>query len=325
MKGAITMAAKVLFFGDPGIDDSLAIMYGLLHPEIEIVGIVPGYGNVEQEQAVQNVAYLLSLAGKRDIPIIAGAKGPLSGEFTPYYPEIHGEKGLGPIRPPDTLQTGELLNFDEIFKIIQKYENELYIVDVGRSTSLAIAFLLGGEVMNKVKGIYVMGGAFFVPGNVTAEAEANFYGDPIASNLVCERARNLAIHPLNITIQALLTSEIVDTIVRHGTRNPYRDLIRPIFDYYYEFYKKSVPGIKGTPLHDVVALSAIVNPSIVQYAHRRVNVELFGILKGVSVADFRANPDKEPPETLDRIALRFDYKKFITEFIQVMTMGDVDR
>ncbi|MGQ0437033.1 nucleoside hydrolase, partial [Bacillus sp. B-TM1] len=28
---------KVLLFGDPGIDDSLAIIYGLLHPEIELV------------------------------------------------------------------------------------------------------------------------------------------------------------------------------------------------------------------------------------------------------------------------------------------------
>ena len=319
------MAAKVLFFGDPGIDDSIAIMYGLLNPNIEFVGIVPGYGNVEQEQAVQNVAYLLSLAGKRDIPIIAGAKGPLNGEYTPFYPEIHGEEGLGPIQPPDTLPTAELLNFDEIFKIIKKYENEVYIVDVGRSTSIAIAFLLGDEIVNKVKGIYVMGGAFFVPGNVTAEAEANFHGDPIASNLVCEKAQNLAIHPLNITIQAILTSDDVDTIVRKGTKNPYRHLIRPIFDYYYEFYKKSMPGIKGTPLHDVVALSAIVNPSFFQYAHRRVNVETTGILKGVSVADFRANPDKEPPETIDRIALRLDYEKFITEFIQVMTLGDINR
>ncbi|WP_010283228.1 nucleoside hydrolase [Bacillus timonensis] len=319
------MPAKVLLFGDPGIDDSIAIMYGLLNPNIEIVGIVPGYGNVKQEQATQNVAYLLSLAGKTGIPIIGGAKGPFSGEVVPYYPEIHGEEGLGPIRPPDTLPTAELLNFDEIFKIIEKYENELYIVDVGRSTSLAIAFLLGGEIMNRVKGIYVMGGAFFVPGNVTSEAEANYYGDPIASNLVCERARNLAIHPLNVTVQAVLTSEMVDTIVRRGVNSPYRNLIRPIFDYYYEFYKKSMPGIKGTPLHDVVALSAIVNPSIVQYARRRVKVELFGILKGVSVADFRANPDKEPEETLDRIALRFDYEKFITDFIQVMSMGDANR
>lgn len=319
------MPAKVLFFGDPGIDDSIAIMYGLLNPNIDIVGIVPGYGNVKQEQATQNVAYLLSLAGKTKIPIIAGAKGPFSGEIIPFYPEIHGEEGLGPIRPPDTLPTAELLNFDQIFKIIEKYENELYIVDVGRSTSLAIAFLLGGEVINKVKGIYVMGGAFFVPGNVTAEAEANFYGDPIASNLVCEHARNLAIHPLNITVQALLTSDMVDTIVRRGINSPFRNLIRPIFDYYYEFYKKSMPGIKGTPLHDVVALSAIVNPTIVQYARRRVKIEQSGILKGVSVADFRENPDEEKVETLDRIALRLDYEKFKTDFIQIMTMGDVNR
>lgn len=53
---------KVLFFGDPGIDDSFAIMYGLLHPEIEIVGIVTGYGNVEHIHATHNAAYILQLA-----------------------------------------------------------------------------------------------------------------------------------------------------------------------------------------------------------------------------------------------------------------------
>ncbi|MEH7238225.1 nucleoside hydrolase [Bacillus sp. JJ1562] len=319
------MTAKVLFFGDPGIDDTLAIMYGLLNPKIEIVGIVPGYGNVNQEQAVQNVAYLLSLAGKMDIPIIAGAKRPLTGEAIPYYPEIHGAKGLGPIRPPNTLPTAELLNFNEIFNIIESYENELYIVDVGRSTSLAIAFNLGGDVMNKVKGYYIMGGAFLVPGNVTPVAEANFNGDPIASNFVVEHARNLSIFPLNITNNALLTSEMVDTIVQFGTKNPFRNLIKPIFDYYFEAYKKNVPGIKGTPLHDVVALSAIVNPSIVQYALRRVNIEMFGITKGLSLADFRPNPEAEPPETLDRIALRFDYEQFINDFIRISTMGVTDR
>jgi purine nucleosidase len=67
---------KVLLFSDPGIDDSLAIMYALLHPQIELVGIVTGYGNVSQKQATQNAGYLLQLAGREDIPIIEGAKGP---------------------------------------------------------------------------------------------------------------------------------------------------------------------------------------------------------------------------------------------------------
>ena len=54
---------KILFLGDPGIDDSLAIMYGLLHPDIDIVGVVTGYGNVTQEKATSNAAYLLQMAG----------------------------------------------------------------------------------------------------------------------------------------------------------------------------------------------------------------------------------------------------------------------
>ena len=95
---------KVLFFFFFCIDDSLAILYGLLHHESEVVGIVTGYGNVTQEQTTSNAAYLMKLAGREDIPIINGAKMPLSGELTTYYPEIHGSEGLGPIRPPKTIR-----------------------------------------------------------------------------------------------------------------------------------------------------------------------------------------------------------------------------
>ncbi len=77
-------------------------MYGLLHPDIDIVGVVTGYGNVTQEKATSNAAYLLQMAGREDIPVINGAKIPLSGDITTYYPEIHGTDGLGPIKPPKT-------------------------------------------------------------------------------------------------------------------------------------------------------------------------------------------------------------------------------
>jgi purine nucleosidase len=312
--------AKILLFGDPGIDDSIAIIYGLLHPEIDIVGIVTGYGNVDQEQAAKNAAYLLSLAGREDVPLISGAKFPLSGEGVPFYPEIHGPEGLGPIRPPENIKAN-VLNFDEIFTIIEKYENELIIVDVGRSTSLAIAFNLGGEVMKKVKAYYVMGGAFLVPGNVTAEAEANFHGDPIATNLVVEKGRNVTIIPLNVTNGAIVTPEIIDYLSTQS-QNPFGSLIKPIFDYYFEAYKKNVPGIQGAPVHDVVTLSALVNPTMIEYTSRRVTVELFGEARGKSIADFRPKPDLEPFETLDRIGMQLNYNFFIQDFINIMTLSD---
>ncbi|WP_028782260.1 nucleoside hydrolase [Thalassobacillus devorans] len=310
---------NVLLFCDPGIDDSLAIMYALLNPEINVVGIVSSYGNVPQEQATENVAYLLQLAGRDDIPIIAGARSPLSGEIAVFYPEIHGEEGLGPIRPPETIQH-EVVNFDEIFTIIDKYKNNLVIVDVGRSTSLAIAYLLGGEeYLHKVKAVYCMGGAFLVPGNVTPVAEANFHGDAIAANLVLNKLRNVFITPLNVTNYAIITPETIRQITSQPF-NPFTPLIKPIFDYYTAAYKKLDPSLAGSPLHDVFTIFALANPAQVQYNNREASVSIeFDNTKGVSFADFRARSSEQVTENTDHIAISFNYEAFVKDFINVMT------
>ncbi|MGG1576217.1 nucleoside hydrolase [Fictibacillus sp. NRS-1165] len=308
----------VLLFSDPGIDDALAIIYALLHPQIEIVGIVTGYGNVSAEQATDNAAYILQLAGRSDIPVIDGAQGPFSGELVTFYPEIHGPEGLGPIRPPENIP-GNHKPFQEIFSIIKRYKNHLTIVDVGRSTSLAIAFLLDGEQsMKSVREIYVMGGAFNFPGNVTAVAEANFHGDPVASDLVLENGSNITILPLNVTNFSIVTTEIIDRITQQQT-NPFSFLIKPIFDYYFNAYKKLIPGINGAPLHDVLTLFAVIAPEQFEYLLRRVRVEFSLLSRGRTVADFRAKPTEEPKETLDRIVIGFNYQAFIQDFIRTLT------
>lgn len=311
---------NTLLFCDPGIDDSLAIMYALLNPNINVVGIVSSYGNVPQQQATQNIAYLVQLANRPDIPIIAGARGPFSGEIAAYYPEIHGEEGLGPIRPPETIQR-EVLNFDEVFKIIKRYENNLCIVDVGRSTSLATAFILGGdEQMSKISAYYIMGGAFLVPGNVTPLAEANFHGDSIASNLVLNKARNVYILPLNVTNYALIKTETINQITA-ANYNTFTPLIKPIFDFYNAAYKKLVPSIEGSPLHDVLALFALVHHNQVRYIDRKAQVSTnMDQTKGLSSADFRPRVPPEPQAVaVDHIATWFNYDAFVQDFIKVMT------
>jgi purine nucleosidase len=314
---------NTLLFCDPGIDDSLAIMYALLNPKINVVGIVSSYGNVPQQQATQNIAYLLQLANRPDIPIITGARSPFSGEVAVYYPEIHGEEGLGPIRPPDTIPR-EILNFDEIFKIIKRYENNLYVVDVGRSTSLATAFILGGdEQMRKVSAFYIMGGAFFVPGNVTPLAEANFHGDAIASHLVLDKARNVYILPLNVTNYSIINPETINQI-SSAPFNSFTPLIKPIFDFYNAAYKKMVPGLKGSPLHDVLALFALVNPNLVNYINRKATVSfMMDHTKGLSWADFRPRMPTDPQvEAVDHIATWFNYDAYVEDFMKVMTRRD---
>ena len=305
---------NILLFTDSGVDDSLALMYALLHPEINVVGVVTGYGNITKEQAINNAAYLLQLGGREDIPIIAGASGPLSGESATFYPEIHGPEGLGPIRPPQDLKEVKVYDIDKILDIVNQYPDNLVIVGVGRQTELAIPFILyGREAFNKVSAFYIMGGAFLVPGNVTAEAEANFYADPIAANQVLEKARNVFLHPLNITNKAIIPPAVIDYLAENS-QSPFKDLIKPAYDYYFEAYKKNVPGITGAPLHDVITISALVNKNMVKYLPRRVNIELFGRARGKSIADFRPKPEPEPEDALDWIGMEADIPAFIEDF-----------
>ncbi len=307
------MKKKILLFGDPGIDDSLAIIYALLNPNIELVGIVTSYGNVTKDQATANAYYLLQLANQTHIPIIPGAANPVQQEEVTYYPEIHGGEGIGPIRPPKNLQY-KVYPFDTIKWLLNQYPNELIIVDTGRSTSLATAFILFDEEIKKAKAFYVMGGAFFVPGNVTALAEANFYGDPTSSNFVLKFAKNLTITPLNVTQDAILSSEMIDYTVKES-KSPFNFLLKPIFEFYFKAYQKFVPGIQGAPIHDLLTVMVVNNPSIAEYIYYDAIV-IDGTVeaKGLSYIDIR--PTSQTGNT--RIAVKLNYNKFVEDFIQVM-------
>jgi purine nucleosidase len=305
---------KILLFADPGIDDSLAIIYALLSPEIELLGIVTSYGNVTKQQATENAAYLLKLAGREDIPIIQGATFPLSGEVSVYYPEIHGEEGLGPIRPPKGLSV-VVKDFSYIFDII-KQNKDITIVDTGRTTSLSNAFNLNLELMKGINEIYLMGGAFFVPGNVTPLAEANFYGDPIAVNVVLDYANKVYITPLNVTNRAIVTREIANYIYSIAS-NPFKELIPSITNYYSDAYVKLRPGVRGASIHDVFTLYYMLNKAKSYSVTKDVEVSVLETARGLSYADFRTNLMQ--PGARHTIALNFQYQDFLADFIKVMS------
>ncbi|WNB91304.1 nucleoside hydrolase [Bacillus sp. NEB1478] len=309
------MKKNILLFGDPGIDDTLALIYALFNPSINLIGIVAGYGNVNRKQTAQNAYYLLELANRKDIPVIGGAIRSVTGEANVYYPEIHGAEGLGPINPPEYI-TDQLLEFCTIFKLIDYYE-DVTIVDVGRNSSLATAFTLNEDTMKKVKEYYIMGGAFLVPGNVTPIAEANFHGDPVSTNIVLAQASHVTVVPLNVTNYAIIKPETIDYLAQN-MKPPFGQLIKSIFDFYFQAYQKLIPGIEGTPLHDLFTVWAIMNPEKVQKVTKQVSVVNDGISRGLSIADFRAKPEILPDVTFQDIVLKFDYKFFVDDFIKTM-------
>ncbi|WP_261134266.1 nucleoside hydrolase [Bacillus sp. Marseille-Q3570] len=312
---------KIILFADTGIDDAIALIYALKNPEVDLIGVVSGYGNIDREKAYRNVEYLLELAGRTDIPVIAGATRPLSGEDPIFFPDIHGAEGLGPIDPPIPEERyANRTNFSKLFRLIKENPKEVTIVNVGRCTSLAIAHYLSPEVMDDVKETYLMGGAFHVPGNATEVAEANFFGDPIAADFITQNVKNLTIIPLNVTRDAILTPEEVNFIDSHAD-SALEELIKPILDFYYEVYQQLEPGIEGTPQHDLAALMAALEiDGLFQYRRREVNVEDAGeYTSGESVADFRPGTRNCFGPGCSRIALRINEEVFVSKVLEILT------
>lgn len=318
------MGQKVLVFGDIGIDDTLAIIYSYLSDEIDLAGVVADYGNIPRKNAVRTIQYITDLfptSESQSLQIFAGAEIPMTAEIPTYVTEIHGPFGLGPIIPP--LETEEVFNenFYDVVSLIRENLDDLVIVNIGRLTSLATLFILYGDLMKQVKAYYIMGGAFWVPGNVTAVAEANFHGDPVAAQIVLTYAENVTIIPLNVTQQAIATPEMVDYIDTVG-KVP---LVKTLLDYYFDFYKKRDPSIQGSPLHDVLTLMAISHEDMFTFNELKVHVVQAseGTERGQSIADIRPfgslEEETEKEIKTHRIAFDLDYPKFFRNFMTTMS------
>ncbi|MBS8264577.1 nucleoside hydrolase [Mesobacillus boroniphilus] len=320
------MVKKVLFFSDFGIDDNIAVLYAFFNKEIDLVGVVADYGNVSKQDALRNAAYLQKLTGRPDIPAFAGAELPLTGERPEYVPDVHGIEGLGPIIP-DIEVDYTLENFHGIQEIIEKNPDEIIIVNVGRLSSLAAAFILYPETMKKVKDFYIMGGAFNEPGNVTPVAEANFYGDPYAANIVMAQAKPpVKIIPLNVTSGSIVTPALINELDEHyqSIGSEVGKLVKPMFDYYYKFYKGRNPDLTGAPLHDVLTLWALLNEERVVFHDIPVKIVVNrGEAFGQSIGDFRDSNDKAD-YPVHKVAVNFSYTNFIRDFFTTMKNSQID-
>jgi purine nucleosidase len=309
------MKQKILLFGDFGIDDAMALIYTFFNKDIEIVGIVADYGNVPREKVLKNINYLKYLSGNEDIPVFEGASCSLTAIKATYYPEVHGPEGLGPIITPT-------INYPinplfEVLEVVQKNLKDLTIINVGRLTSLAATFVLGLPLMQEAKEYLIMGGAFLYPGNVTAIAEANLYSDPYAANIIFTYAKNLTIFPLNVTQRALITNNQVEQIdhFHQKTNDPIGKIIKPLLNYYFHFYSQSVPGIKGSPLHDLFPIWYLLNRNKVTI--REIPIKMVvevGDAFGQSLGDFRSKPSQNFVK--HNVALNFKEIEFTNDILR---------
>jgi len=150
---------RVIIDTDPGVDDALALLLALRSPELKIEAITPVAGNVPLELTLPNALRMVEIAGRTDIPVAAGAKGPLIRRLvTAAY--AHGENGLGgAVFPEPKIKPVAQPAAELIRQIVRKYPGEVTLLPVGPLTNIATALNLDSEIAGMVRGIVMMGGS----------------------------------------------------------------------------------------------------------------------------------------------------------------------
>jgi purine nucleosidase len=305
---------------DPGVDDAMAILYGLRAREVDIVAIGTVWGNIDVDTATANTVRLLEIADRPDVPVAKGAGRPLIGVEPTFSEVIHGPAGMGSavLPPPAGTHTDEHA-VAQMIRLARERPGELTLVAVGPLTNLGLALGIEPEIATLYKEVVVMGGAFLIPGNVTPVAEANIWHDPEAAQIVFQAPWQVTIVPLDVTEHALLSQELVEKLRDRRTRVGKH--VHEISDIYFTSYEARL-GHRASPMHDALALGIAVDPALIQSAPvTRVDVELDGAhTRGMTVGDFRAIPDRTHANAI--VVMAADGARFVRRWFEVLSSWD---
>jgi purine nucleosidase len=275
---------KIIFDTDPGVDDSMALLLALASPELEVLGVTTVFGNVAVEQTTRNAQYVLEVAGRLDLPVVAGAGQPLARPRG-RKASVHGEDGLGNIGLPPaprqpTAWPGGAAGF--IADTLLAHPGQVTLVAVAPLTNVAQAVQNAPSIVPAVRRVIVMGGAVFCRGNVSPVAEFNIQNDPEAARIVFGAGWPVTLVGLDVTMRTVMTDAYLDDLARAG--KPATDFIARIMPFYRRSYH-NWSEMNGIPTHDPSAIAAAIDPTLFRVQRVPLYVEVEGRCAGQTVAD----------------------------------------
>ncbi len=277
-------ALPIVLDCDPGHDDAIALLLALASPEVDLIGVTTVAGNQTLAKTTANAIRILEFAGRREIPVAAGADRPLVRE--PYVAKyVHGETGLdGPDLPP---AQGSPLD-EHAVDFLGRHAGGATLVAVGPLTNVAL--MLARYPDARPERIVLMGGSIGL-GNVTPAAEFNIWADPEAAARVFGSGLEVTMIGLDVTHEALMTKADAERLRSTGRTGK---LVAELWEFYNRFHSKTY-GFDGSPIHDAVALAHVFRPELVETVHRHVAIECGSDLtRGRTVVDLWRRTDNEP-------------------------------
>jgi purine nucleosidase len=313
---------KVIIDTDTGVDDGMGLLYGLLSPELEIVGVTTSFGNVEVDKVTRNTAIILEALGS-NAPLAKGADRALVGEAPTFVPEIHGYDGFGNANLPDPAfssldsRSAAQMTID----LVNAHPGELTWIGLGPVTNLALALLLDPTLPERINKIVWMGGAVLHQGNMTPVAEADALHDPEALALVLEQGWEFLQVGLDVTDDTVFEESHLEAV--RASKSEAARLVAAGAPSYMDFYAP-ILGRYGCAMHSPLTVGVVAHPELIlREETHRMRVETKGeFTRGMTVIDRRHGRDVGPvwnSAPLVRIVLEVDREAFVSRYVERIT------
>jgi inosine-uridine nucleoside N-ribohydrolase len=314
-------AEKVIFdtdFAVPPQDDATALILALKSPELNILGVTTVAGNATVQQATSDALRVLEIAGRSDIPVYQGANRPWVHEKTEFATTVHGKwwSDDPPPVPPGGFakkqaESENAVSF--IIRTVEQYPNDVTIIAIGPLTNIATAIRQEASFAKKVKKIVIMGGAIAsLPnggGNVTPNAEFNFWVDPEAAQVVIRSGIPIILTPLNVTAKTDFSKQWFDKIVSANT--PLTRLIQQTMEPFYQRHPDA-----HSQMYDQLTVASLIDPTLVKTKDLYVDIDInHGPDYGTSLG---AKRPWEGGEQAVKISVQYDvdFARFIRMFVE---------
>jgi len=251
---------------DPGHDDAIALLLAVASPEVDLLGVSTVAGNTTLDKTTLNALRVLEKAGRPDIEVAAGHGKPLERDLV-VAEYVHGPSGLdGPVLEEPSGRPSSRHAVEMLADIISHHPEPVTLIPVGPLTNIADLMRSHPETLENIASIVIMGGSLG-GGNVTPAAEFNIFVDPEAAARVFSGSLPITMMGLDVTHQALLGPADADRLREVGECGRF---VAALLDY---FVTRHQGEFAGAPIHDALAVAAVIWPDLVTTENRPVAID----------------------------------------------------
>jgi inosine-uridine nucleoside N-ribohydrolase len=206
--GASSRAAEartpVVVDTDLSTDDILAILYLTQRKDIAIEAVaVSGTGLVRCPRGAANALALLAFTGHGEVPVACGRSDPLAGFNAFPVAWRNAADGFYGLRLPAARRNPEPGGAEALLRrVLRRATTKVAVLSLAPMTDTAAVLRADPSLRSRMAGVYAMGGAVGVPGNIGPgheRVEYNFWIDPEAVKTVFAAGVPVTLVPLDAT------------------------------------------------------------------------------------------------------------------------------